>query len=198
MALLVLPWFVAIGASGEQGLHDVIDLLSALPSTPASVLMVVLHRPSNQTSQLLTVLQRQCAFPVAVAAQAQCLEPGHCYIGEPAEHLTLMSRGRACLVNGEGHTFRNRTVDLLFESIARIAGRKAIGIIVSGALSDGSKGLAAIHHAGGITMVLAPGDKERGMQQNAIDFDGPVSMVGSSSQLSNEITRLTSQHESVK
>jgi two-component system, chemotaxis family, protein-glutamate methylesterase/glutaminase len=80
---------------------------------------------------------------------------------------------RLPLVNGEGHTFRNRTVDLLFESIAQIAGRKAIGIIVSGALSDGSKGLAAIHHAGGITMVLAPGDKPRGMQQNAIDFDAP-------------------------
>jgi two-component system chemotaxis response regulator CheB len=100
MALPVLPWFVAIGASGEQGLQDVIDLLSALPSTPAaSVLMVVLHRPSDQTSQLLTVLQRQCAFPVAVATQAQCLEPGHCYIGEPAEHLTPMSRGRADLVS---------------------------------------------------------------------------------------------------
>lgn len=108
MALPTSPWFVAIGASGEQGLHDVIDLLSALPPAPASVLMVVLHRPSDQGSRLLTVLQRQCAFPVAVATQAQCLEPGHCYIGEPAEHLTLMSRGRADLVNGEGHTFRKQ------------------------------------------------------------------------------------------
>jgi two-component system chemotaxis response regulator CheB len=160
--------------------------------------MVVLHRPSDQASELLTVLQRKCAFPVSVATQAESLEPGHCYIGEPAEHLTLMTRGRADLVNGEGHTFRNRTVDLLFESIARIAGGKAIGIIVSGALSDGSKGLAAIHLAGGVTMVLAPGDKPRGMQQNAIDFGGPVSMVGSSNQLSSEITRLTSQQESVK
>ncbi len=197
MALPGAPWFVAIGASGAQGLHDIIDLLSALPPAPAPVLMVALHRPSDQASQLLAVLQRQCAFPVAVATQAQCLEPGHCYIGEPAEHLTLMSRGRADLVDGEGHTFRNRTVDLLFESVARIAGEKAIGVIVSGALSDGSKGLAAIHHAGGITMVLAPGDKPRGMQQNAIDFDGPASFVGSSLQISNEITRLTSQHESL-
>jgi chemotaxis response regulator CheB len=126
--------------------------------------MVVLHRPSNKASNLLTVLQRKCAFPVSAATQAQSLEPGHCYIGEPAEHLTPMSRGTADLVNGEGHTFRNRTVDILFESIARIAGRKAIGIIVSEALSDGSENLAAIHHAGGVTLVLAPGDKPRGMQ----------------------------------
>jgi chemotaxis response regulator CheB len=97
--------------------------------------------------------------------------------------LTLMSRGRADLVNGEGHTFRNRTVDLLSKSIARVAGRKAIGIAVSGALSNGSKGLAAIHHAGGTPMVLAAGTKTRGMQQNAIDFDGPVSLVGSSGQV---------------
>lgn len=98
----------------------------------------------------------------------------------------------------KGTPFGNRTVDLLFESVARIAGGKAIGIIVSGALSDGSKGLAAIHHPGGVTMVLAPGDKPRGMQQNAIDFDGPVSFVGSSSQISNDYaSHVRSQHESL-
>ena len=108
-----------------------------------------------------------------------------------------MSRGRADLVNGEGHTFRNRTVDLLFESIARIAGRKAIGIIVSGALMTAPKAWQRFIMPVA-SQWFAPGNKPRGMQQNAIDFGGPVSMVGSSNQLSNEITRLTSQHESVE
>jgi two-component system chemotaxis response regulator CheB len=49
-----------------------------------------------------------------------------------------------------------------------------------GALDDGSRGLAAIHKAGGLTMVLARGARpERGMPENAMDYDGPIDLIGS-------------------
>ncbi len=87
---------------------------------------------------------------------------------------------------------RNRTVDLLFSSVARYAEGKAIGVILSGALDDGSSGLAAIHHAGGLTMVLTPSEYAEvgGMPRNAIDYDGPIDVTGSICQIADAIARI--------
>jgi two-component system, chemotaxis family, protein-glutamate methylesterase/glutaminase len=53
-----------------------------------------------------------------------------------------------------------------------------IGVVLSGPLDDGSRGLAAIHKAGGLSMVLTPaGPPERGMPKNAIKFDGPIASL---------------------
>ncbi|TCF96885.1 hypothetical protein BZM26_34980 [Paraburkholderia strydomiana] len=183
-------WFVAIGASGPEGLVDIGNLLSSFPADCPAVFMVVLHRPSDAQSELAQVLQHHCAMPVTIARQAQTLERSVCYIGEPADHLTLMPHRRADMVEGLDNAYRNRTVDLLFASVARFARRRSIGVVLSGALDDGSSGLVQIHAAGGVTMVLRPGSKPRGMQQNAIEYDGPVSFVGTSDQLAREIYRL--------
>lgn len=91
---------------------------------------------------------------------------------------------------GHGHTLRNRTIDALFVSLASHAGPRAIGIILSGALQDGSKGLAAIHAADGITMVLDPHGKPRGMQQNAVDYDGPINFIGNREEIVGRIERI--------
>jgi two-component system chemotaxis response regulator CheB len=187
------PYFVAIGASGDEGLDDIRDLLHALPSPIHAVVMVVLHRPSDRVSELRAVLARSCAMPVVVATEAESFTPGTCYIGEPAGHLTLVARDQAHLVLGSGDRYRNRTVDTLFESLARHAGRRTIGVVLSGSLDDGSRGLAAIHAAKGLTMVLDPGTKRRGMQQNAIDFDGPISFVGTGVEIAAMVGKVTAE-----
>ena len=116
---------------------------------------------------------------------------GTCYIGEPAGHLALVARETAQLVPGATNELRNRTIDTLFNSLAAHAGQRAIGIILSGALDDGSRGLAAIHAAHGLTMVLDPGHKPRGMQQNAIDYDGPISFIGTAEQIAHVVGQVT-------
>ena len=138
------PFFVAIGASGGEGLGDIRDLLQALPQPLDAVVMVVLHRPSDVISHLRAILARGCAMPVVVAEEAEALLPGTCYIGEPDGHLTLVARDLAHLLLGEGDRLRNRTVDTLFHSVACHAGPRVIGVVLSGALDDGSRGLAAI------------------------------------------------------
>ncbi|WP_250502322.1 chemotaxis protein CheB [Caballeronia sp. AZ7_KS35] len=169
MPVSATPWYVAIGASGPQGLQDIINLLIDMPPTSNAAFMVVLHRSSEQSSQLRQVLQRQIALPIKIASDAKRLLQGVCYIGDPAEHLTLAAQGRAEMVAGQQHLYRNRTIDLLFESVATFAKRQAIGIVLSGGLDDGARGLAAIHKAGGVTMVLKPDSRIRGMQRNAMD-----------------------------
>ena len=182
--------FVAIGASGSEGLADIVALLHGLRQPIGAAVLVVLHRPSDRTSFLKEVLARRCAFPVVVAQEAQFLIAGSCYIGEPAGHLSLINHDVAHLVRGADHRLRGRTIDTLFISLAEHAGPRVVGIVLSGALDDGSRGLAAIHAHGGTTMVLEPGDKPRGMQQNAIDYDGPISLVGNSRQITVAINEL--------
>jgi two-component system chemotaxis response regulator CheB len=126
---------------------------------------------------------------VVTAYEAETLENGVCYIGEPAGHLTLVDTHLAHLVTGRGNRLRGKTIDILFESLAEFAGARTIGVVLSGSLNDGSRGLAAIHAAGGITMVLDPGGKPRGMQQNAIDYDGSISFIGTASEIAASISR---------
>ena len=138
------------------------------------------------------MLARRNDISIVVAAEAERLDEGVCYIGEPDGHLTLVDTHVAHLVPGGGHRLRNRTIDALFASLAAHAGVRAIGIVLSGALDDGSHGLAAINAAGGLTMVLEPGRKPRGMQQNAIEYDGPINTIGPAPIIATALNRAVS------
>ena len=191
MADLDAPWFVAIGASGSAGLDDIKTLLNESPASLNAVVLVVLHRPWDRVSHLRDVLSRRSRLPVVVAVQGEWFAPGHAYIGEPGEHLTLAARSFGDLVPDPDRLYRNRTVDLLLSSLARHGGPRIIGVILSGSLDDGSRGLAAIHHAGGLTMVLRPkGLPVPGMPENAIDHDGPIDAIGDPGQIAQAIMRV--------
>jgi two-component system chemotaxis response regulator CheB len=183
-----LPWIVAIGASGSEGLGDIKDLLAALPDALAAVIMVVFHRGWNQPTHLQEVLARVSALPVIIATEGERLDVGKVYIGEPAQHLTLAANTFGKLTHDPARDYGGRTVDLLFDSVAAQAGKRMIGVVLSGSLDDGSRGLAAIHKAGGISMVLTPAlPPERGMPENAIKYDGPISLIGDSKQIADGI-----------
>ena len=92
------------------------------------------------------------------------------------------------LINDPDATHRDRTVDLLFQSLAAYGGGRVIGVVLSGSLDDGSRGLAAIHAAGGQTMVITPENfTNPGMPENAIDYDGPIDCIGSPQQIAEAI-----------
>jgi two-component system, chemotaxis family, protein-glutamate methylesterase/glutaminase len=179
---------VAIGASGPQGLQDIGRVLGGLPTGLRAVVMVVLHRPSDQVSHLRAILSRATKLPVLIASQDLRLQEGYCYIGEPDAHLELAAQSLGNMVAGQGNTHRNRTVDLLFKSVASYAGARFIGVVLSGSLDDGSRGLAVIHAAGGITMVLTPTNPvSRGMPENAIAYGQPIDVIGSPERIAAEI-----------
>ncbi|WP_375462571.1 chemotaxis protein CheB [uncultured Methylobacterium sp.] len=174
------PWYVAIGASGSEGLKDIKGLLADLPIALEAVVMVVLHRPWDRVSHLRAVLADAASMPVVVAARGERFQAGTIYVGEPADHLTLAARSFGELVDDPHRAHRNRTVDLLFNSVAVHGGGRIIGVVLSGSLDDGARGLAAIHAAGGATMVMTPdGGPVRGMPENAIAYDGPIDVIGS-------------------
>ena len=182
-------FFVAIGASGSQGLDDIGRLLGHLPPNLRAVVLIVLHRPSDQISHLREVLDLKSSIPICVARASELLRNGYGYIGEPDAHLTLAESSFGDLVPGPHNLHRNRTVDLLFRSVAAHANGGFIGVVLSGSLDDGARGLAAIHEAGGITMVLTPHEApERGMPENAISYDGPIDFIGTPEAIAADIS----------
>jgi two-component system chemotaxis response regulator CheB len=179
---------VAIGASGGEGLDDLKALLAALPADLPAVVLVVLHRPSDRLSHLKQVLSRVSQMPVLVAEEGERFRIRSCYIGEPDDHLSLAAKSNVRLVEGAQDKHRNRTVDILFNSVAAHARERAIGVVLSGSLDDGSRGLAAIAHAGGTTMVLTRhGVAEYGMPENAAAYNGPIHVLGSATIIAREI-----------
>src|SRR3982751_1379446 len=85
-------FFIAIGASGGDGLNDIKALLAELPANLPAVVLVVLHRPSDKPSNLARVLGRSAHMPVLVASEDELFRIGHCYVGEPDGHLALAKR----------------------------------------------------------------------------------------------------------
>ena len=175
---------------GAQGLADIQALLGTLPDTLPAIVMVVLHRLWDHPTKLQAVLSHRSALPVVIASQGECFKIGTVYIGEPSEHLTLAADSFGVLISDPDRQHGNRTVDLLFKSVAEYAGARMIGVVLSGALDDGSRGLAAIHDAGGLTMVLTPSSGHRPggeMPENAIGYDGPINFIGDSRQIAHAI-----------
>src|SRR5438477_4408719 len=113
-----VPWFIAIGASGRPGLDDISDLLRELPSSLAAVVLIVLHRPWHRISDLQAVLASESQLPVMIATHGERFEPGTVYLGEPEDHLTLATKSFGFLINDPERRYGNRTVDLLFQSVA--------------------------------------------------------------------------------
>ncbi|UCI10483.1 chemotaxis protein CheB [Mesorhizobium sp. B1-1-8] len=185
-----VPPFIAVGASGPEGLDDLKDLLEALPVGLPAIVLAVLHRPSGHVSHLREVLASRSALPVVIAQEGDAFRLGTCYIGEPAAHLSLAERSRVHLIEGANDKFRNQTVDLLFTSVAAYAKTNGIGVVLRGSLSDGSRGLADIHFAGGATMVVGrAGRATKGMPENATNYDGPIDFVGPIEKIAAEISR---------
>jgi two-component system chemotaxis response regulator CheB len=185
--------FVAIGASGAKGLKDMRALLSALSHPVNAILLLVLHRLPAAPSDLQGILGRASPIPVVLAEQGERLVPGICYIGGPAAHLSLISKQFSGLTAHVPEQHRNRTVDFLFRSVALCAGRKAIGVILSGGSDDGSEGLAAIQAAGGAALVLATGESspscESSMPMQARAYSENLKYVGTIDELAAEIMR---------
>ena len=169
---------VAVGASGSQGLSDLYQLLEAISQGTRASILIVLHRQYNEDSALGALLQRRSSIPVSIVDGPETLQPGHCYIGHPARHLIMTGTGQLGLLEDSAAAYRNATVDLLFGSVAEHASETATGIVLSGSLSDGSRGLAAIKAAGGITMARKPCETFLSdMPRNAIRIAGPLDQV---------------------
>lgn len=144
---------VAIGTStgGTQALEV---LLTALPAT-APGMVIVQHMPERFTAAFAARLNGLCAIEVLEAQDGQRVIPGRALIAPGGRHMTLKRSGAQYLTEVRDGPLVNRhrpSVDVLFRSVARFAGRNAMGVIMTGMGDDGAQGLKEMRDAGAHTL----------------------------------------------
>jgi two-component system, chemotaxis family, protein-glutamate methylesterase/glutaminase len=141
---------VVIGTSAG-GLDAVCTLLRGLSPGFSLPLLVVQHR-SRDSDALCDVLQDCTSLSIHDAVDKEPLEPGNVYLA-PADYHVMIERGYLTLTVDEPVVFSRPSIDVAFESAADAYGSRLIGVVLTGANRDGSKGLRRIADAGGRTIV---------------------------------------------
>jgi two-component system chemotaxis response regulator CheB len=179
---------VVIGASAG-GLQALTTIVERLPPTLRACVVVVVHSSSNGEGVLPQILGRVGALPVAFAESGDPITPGRIYVARPDCHVLIVGQ-RLLLSHGPRENGFRPAIDPLFRTAARQLGSWAIGVILSGALSDGTYGLSTIKQHGGATIVQDPDDALiPTMPQSAIR-SVPVDSVLRADAIAAEIVRL--------
>ncbi|MHC4945798.1 MAG: protein-glutamate methylesterase/protein-glutamine glutaminase, partial [Planctomycetota bacterium] len=143
---------LAIGAS-TGGTEAIKKVLTGLPSSaPATV--IVQHMPEQFTREFAKRLDGLCAMEVREAEGGEVLVPGLALLAPGNRHLLIQRSGTklvARLKDGPPVFFQRPSVEVLFNSVARHAGAKAVGVLLTGMGADGGKGLLNMRQAGAYT-----------------------------------------------
>ncbi|WP_102797181.1 protein-glutamate methylesterase/protein-glutamine glutaminase [Bowmanella denitrificans] len=170
---------IAIGTS-TGGTIALERILSPLPADVAG-LVIVQHMPEKFTAAFAQRLNGLCQIDVREACDGDRVRPGLALIAPGGRHMTLSRSGAFYHVQVRAGPVVNRhcpSVDVLFRSVARNAGRNACGIILTGMGDDGARGLLAMREAGAIT--YAQGEASCvvfGMPKEAIKHGGAEQVV---------------------
>jgi two-component system, chemotaxis family, protein-glutamate methylesterase/glutaminase len=145
---------VAIGASTGGP----VALQMLLPKFPRGInfsILVVQHMPRGFTRPLAKRFDTLCDIPVREAGEGDPVRSGEVLIAPAGLHMTVRrTTGRTAVtlaLEPEGEIHRP-SIDVLFESVARSFGRRAVGVILTGMGSDGAEGLKAIKEEGGLAI----------------------------------------------
>lgn len=149
------PYDIIVIGTSMGGLHALEVLLTGLPKQFLLPVAIAQHRHKTSDDALSVFLQQQCNLPLSEAEDKEVIAPGHVYLAPPDYHL-MVETGCFAL-STEAPVFHARpSINLLFESAADAYGKRAIGVILTGASEDGARGIACIKANGGLAIVQEP------------------------------------------
>lgn len=158
---------IVIGASAG-GFEALKILVKDLPADLQASVFIVWHISPDVTGILPQVLERAGRLPAKNAEDGEPIEPSRIYVAPPDHHL-LIEDSRVRVTRGPKENRFRPAVDPLFRSAAYSHGSRVIGVILSGALDDGTSGLWTIKRHGGVAVVQDPLDAEiPSMPRNAL------------------------------
>jgi len=140
---------IFIGAS-TGGTEATREVLMQLPADAPAVL-ITQHMPPGFTRSYAARLDGLCRIRVSEAADGERVLPGHAYIAPGGLHLSVERSGAnyiARVRDGEPVNRHKPSVEVLFESAARVAGRNALGVMLTGMGADGARAMRAMRDAG--------------------------------------------------
>lgn len=159
---------VVIGASAG-GIRALLEIVSQLPAEFPAPVLVVVHIGRGR-SALPQIIERAGVLSASHARHGEPVRPGHIYVAPPDVHMLVRS-GRIVLDRGPRENHSRPAIDPLFRSAASEYGSGTIGVILSGALSDGTAGLMMIKGHGGTVIVQDPEEAiVGGMPESALNL----------------------------
>lgn len=139
-------------ASSTGGPQALARILAGLPATLASPVLIAQHISEGFAGGMADWLSTLSALPVRLGREGEPAAPGVVYVAPSETHLALTPDRRLTLTTRALKDIYRPSCDVLLESVAATCGKRGVGIILTGMGSDGARGMAAIHAAGGDTI----------------------------------------------
>jgi two-component system chemotaxis response regulator CheB len=149
---------VVVGTSWG-GLAALKTLVGALPASFRMAVTLVQHRHKDSDHVLRALLQERSPLIVCEVEDKMPLEEGHIYVAPPDYH-TLVEPGHFALSTEAPVRFSRPSIDVTFNSAADAYAHRAVGIILTGANTDGANGLRRISDLGGLAIIQDPNSSE--------------------------------------
>jgi len=175
---------IAVGAS-TGGTRAIEAVLSTMPVTsPGTV--IVQHMPENFTTSFARRLNKICPMEIREASDNDRVVPGVALIAPGNRHMLLYRSGGAYRVKiktGPRVHYQRPSVDVLFQSVAKNAGRNAVGVLLTGMGADGAKGLLSMRENGANTIAqdekscVVFGMPKEAIKLGAVDEVVPLSNI---------------------
>jgi two-component system chemotaxis response regulator CheB len=176
---------IVIGTSAG-GLNALTQLVSQLQADFPIPVLVVQHISADATGKpLLNTLNKIGKLKCEHARNETKLQPGHLYLAPPDHHLMVDGNGRILVTKGAQENRSRPAIDPLFRSTGVEFGNRAIAILLTGYLDDGTSGMKVIQRCGGICIVQDPADAQypdmpkNALNQIKVDYCLPISEMGS-------------------
>lgn len=161
---------ITIGVS-TGGVTALKFLLGALPADFPIPVLVVIHIAPDSGDGLAVLLDSLSPIRIKEADEQEQIYPGTVYLAPANYHLLVEQDEKLALSIDPPVTFARPSVDVLFESAADVYGPALIGIILTGAGRDGSRGLLKIKNNGGLAIVQDPTDADMdSMPKSALEL----------------------------
>jgi two-component system chemotaxis response regulator CheB len=185
------PYGIVVVGTSMGGLYALEVLLAGLPKNFPLPVAIAQHRHKTSDESLSAYLQRQCVLPLSEAEDKEAIEPGHVYLAPADYHLLVEAESvaqrdsayRFALSTEAPVSHARPSINVLFESAADAYGARALGVILTGASDDGSRGLASIKAQGGLALVQDPSTAQSPLMPKsaiaavAIDWILPLSDI---------------------
>jgi two-component system, chemotaxis family, protein-glutamate methylesterase/glutaminase len=141
---------IAVIGASAGGVEALIRLAGDLPQDLPLAVFAVVHYPEETPSILPRLLDRAGPLGATSPRDGDPIEHGRIYIAAPGSHLQVQE-GRVKLIHGPKENYHRPAIDPLFRTAALAYGPRVVGVVLSGADSDGTAGLQAVKQCGGLT-----------------------------------------------
>ena len=177
---------VGVGASAG-GLEALSELLANLPVKTGMAFVLVQHLDPTHPSQLTDLMSRVTKMPVSEARDGMAIEPDHVYVIPPNANLATLDGVLSVTPRVRDH---HTPIDFFLQSLSRSRRNTAIGVVLSGAGTDGTLGLRAIKAEGGITFAQDKESAVYGSMPHSAVASGNVDFVLPPEGIAQELARI--------